>query len=170
MTSSSKKPPQSGQQKVTRLYPLPQLADQPLPADHYDPFGEPACECWLCVEWRERLEAADAASKAVTGHSRSCMCEGCRERRRREIRLLVAENIRDLWTELCWAAWMEGWDQAWTRWALEELTSPDKPIGWWSSQVTHMPMAFWYARWDGWRKARGIELTLKPVQENLRNL
>lgn len=157
--------------RATRFYPLPQLETEPLATDHHDPFGpKMPCQCWLCVEWHVRLDECDTASRVVLGHPRSCMCEGCRERRRREIRLLVAENIRDLWTELCWAAMMEEWDTAWVEWAMAELLSPERTIGFWSSQVTHYPMAYWYARWDAWRKTRGIADRARPVQMNLRHL
>lgn len=149
-------------------WPLEQLAKGHPPLAHYDPFGKPACECWLCLEWEKRICAAHEVSVSVSSHNRSCMCEVCRERRHREINLLIAENVRDIWTELCWCASEEQWDSAWVKWAMEELSDPSRSRGWWSSQSTHYPMAYWYARWDAWRKARGIAEHLRPVQKNMK--
>ncbi len=153
-----------------RFWPLAKLETDPLPIDHGDPYGPPRCQCWLCEEWRARLEIAGAASKKAQGHSRSCMCEVCQEKRRTEINLLVVENIRDLYSELSWVAGLEQWDESWIEWFLEEISNPEKTKGYWSSQSTHMPMAHWLAKWDSWRKARGILDIAKPVQINIRRM
>lgn len=159
----------SGSAGGRKSWPIPELETKQLPKDHADPFGPPICGCWLCAEWQRRQLMAAKASSPCAGHARSCMCDLCQERRRREILLLIVENIRDIWTELSWCAMEEQWDRRWTEWALEEFSAPSRSRGWWSSQSTHYPMAYWYARWDAWRKSHGIPENLKPVQRNMRD-
>lgn len=96
------------------------------------------------------------ALEFTVGHDRKCGCEACYEARTAEIAKLAAENIRDIWSELSWAAGQEGWALEWMDWFYEELADPERSVGWWSSQATHKMMGFWYMRFEKWKSRRII--------------
>lgn len=114
----------------------------------------------MCSEWYLRLIRHDRAKKS--GQTP--------EIRRTLVELMVVENIRDIWSELSWAAQMEHWPDEWMEWAMSEFADPDRSVGWWGSQAAHHPMRFWYIRWACWRTRllarRQSPITLFPKGTN----
>ena len=141
-------------------YPLACLEVERPPVQHYDAYDLGSCNCRLCQEWLLRNEAYQWALRATEGHPRSCMCPACDEARTASIALLVAENIRDLWSEISWAAAQEGWRADWGDWFYEELSDLARSPGWWASQLTHLPMSYWYHRWEAWQRSRPFKRQL----------
>ena len=131
-------------------FPLACLDTGPPPASHQDVYDRGSCDCPLCQEWMRRSACYAWSLDLSAGHPRSCMCNVCNEARTNGIALLVAENIRDLWSELSWAATQEGWRADWVVWAMEELADPARSPGWWASQLTHLSMSYWYRKWENW--------------------
>jgi hypothetical protein len=138
-------------------FPLACLEIERPPEVHYDAYERSGCDCRLCQEWLLRSNTYVMAVRKTVGHPRSCMCEACDDVRTASIALLVVENIRDLWSELSWAAAQERWGPEWMIWAYEELADPSRSPGWWASQLTHLPMSFWYLRWRVWKGRRQKE-------------
>lgn len=144
-------------------YPLACLEVETPPREHGDPFEPDPCKCLLCQTWRERLAKAAESTALCALHGRSCFCSDCKVKRKDQIALLIAENIRDIWTEFSWIAKTRGWDVDWPEWLMEELGDSGRGLGWYSSQMTHMTLGWWTARWELWRRARGRP----PIYHNL---
>ena len=134
-------------------YPLACLDEETPPAVHHDHYVWGTCGCKLCATWKERLDRHAEAAGKTEGHTRSCMCPLCKEKRASLIQLLVAENIRDLWSEISWIAQMEGWDSDWTEWLMEELGSRERSVGWFGSQLSHLSMASWCGKYRKWQES-----------------
>jgi hypothetical protein len=103
------------------------------------------------------MDVHEETSKKAAGHPRSCMCGLCKEKRASLIQLLVAENIRDLWSELSWIAQMDGWNRDWGEWLMEELAKKDRSVGWFASQLSHLSMSSWCNRYLKWHEAKKKE-------------
>lgn len=137
------------------IYPLACLDEEKPPTVHHDHYVWGTCGCKLCATWKERLDLHAEAAQAAEGHNRSCMCKMCKAKRATLIQLLVAENIRDLWSEISWIAQGEGWSADWPEWLMEELRDPTRSVGWYSSSCSHYPMAFWTNRYAKWKENKG---------------
>ena len=135
-------------------YPLACLDSGPPPTIHHDHYVWGTCGCELCATWKARLDVHTEASDRSSGHTRSCMCGLCKDKRASLIQSLVAENIRDLWSELSWIAQMDGWNKDWTEWLMEELAKRDRSVGWWASQCSHLSMSSWCGKYHKWHSIK----------------
>lgn len=145
MATRNKKRPGSGR------FPIALLDNGKPPHPHGDKYGVGACDCALCSEWYRRLLVHAETTRIAKEHG-GCGCVTCSSTRLTLMDLMVVENIRDIWSELSWAASTEGWNPLWQDWIMEEFADPERSVGWWASQAAHHPMKYWYVRWDVWRK------------------
>ena len=105
------------------------------------------------------MDTHGEAAQRAEGHTRSCMCGLCKDKRATLIQLQVAENIRDLWSEISWVAGMDGWSPGWPVWLMEELAKKDRSVGWFASQLAHLSMASWCNKYHKWAEAKKKEGT-----------
>lgn len=138
----------------TGKFPLACLDSGPPPTIHHDHYVQGTCACSLCTTWLNRMQIHAEAAVKSEGHARSCMCGLCKDKRATLIQLQVAENIRDLWSELSWVAGMDGWSKDWTEWLMDELSRPDRSVGWFASQLAHLSMSSWCNKYLKWHEAK----------------
>jgi len=135
-------------------YPLACLDSGPPPTIHHDHYVWGTCGCGLCATWKNRMDIHGEAASKCEGHTRSCMCGLCKDKRATLIQLQIAENIRDLWSEISWVAQMDGWSPDWVLWLMHELADKNRSPGWYASQLAHMSMSSWCNKYHKWHEAK----------------
>lgn len=132
------------------------------PLEHYDyRVLDVECGCAICIDWRAKQAALDAAQATLAGHVPiRCRCAGCRQHTKLRSAQLAARNRRDLYCECSWHASML--DQ---RNAIFDLAAsvPGSGLGerfmdWVHGQV--------HTKSDGWWEKLGPQLTLGTWFDN----
>lgn len=101
------------------------------------------CECHFCTDWRAKRTEFEKWKRLTAGHSRSCYCWRCCNRREANIGYSASSNKRDVYSELSWyASGNSMYGPYLMKWIDEALKREDSSRdGWWSTRSVCYPLS-----------------------------
>lgn len=141
------------------------------PLEHHDyKTLDVECGCPICIDWRAKQSALDAAQLVILKHNRGCVCPDCRVAMRKRSALLAVRNRRDLYCECSWHASMvdhrndifdltcsvpgSGLGERFMGWVGVQLTK--RSDGWWEKLGPQLPLSVWFDNFTSALEASGI--------------
>ena len=131
----------------------------PLPRKHwnYDEIDneKSPCQCVLCVNYRATIPPYLKATESSADHGISCRCSNCKERRRTEINMLVADNKKTLWSEGCFISLHKPWRESFLDWLEKKILNDDWALSarrkntnyFWVHEAERIETGTWLEEW-----------------------